>query len=228
VRLYSRNACDWAMRLAAIAAAAERIKARSFTIDGEAVVLGPDGLSRFEELPRREAARTAVLYAFDGQVPRRGTGPRLELARQRQGLRDLDHLDGFGRIALQNCFSLLALLSWLCSVAMIVSIATTHPYGSHAFKNSVHGLAGDGEVVCSDAKAAAPAIPAAPNRKAGIIPHPASVGAVVTGTPAGAAFVGRSAVASAPFGRAASLARALAGTLNTFPGETVMTLPSSR
>jgi bifunctional non-homologous end joining protein LigD len=28
-------------------------------------LLGPDGLSRFDELRRREAARTAVLYAFD-------------------------------------------------------------------------------------------------------------------------------------------------------------------
>jgi bifunctional non-homologous end joining protein LigD len=65
VRLYSRNAYDWTARLAAIPAAAERIKATSFTIDGEAVVLGPDGLSRFEELSRREAARTAMLYAFD-------------------------------------------------------------------------------------------------------------------------------------------------------------------
>jgi bifunctional non-homologous end joining protein LigD len=65
VRLYSRNASDWTARLSAIAAAAERIEAKSFTIDGEAVVLGPDGLSRFEELSRREAALTAILYAFD-------------------------------------------------------------------------------------------------------------------------------------------------------------------
>jgi bifunctional non-homologous end joining protein LigD len=65
VRLYSRNAYDWTERLAGIAAAAERITAKSFTIGGEAVVLGPDGLSRFEELSRREAARTAILYAFD-------------------------------------------------------------------------------------------------------------------------------------------------------------------
>jgi bifunctional non-homologous end joining protein LigD len=28
-------------------------------------VLGPDGLSRFEELSRREAADTAILFAFD-------------------------------------------------------------------------------------------------------------------------------------------------------------------
>jgi bifunctional non-homologous end joining protein LigD len=65
VRLYSRNAYDWTVPLAAIAGAAEQIKAESFTIDGEAVVLGHDGLSRFEELSRREGARTAILYAFD-------------------------------------------------------------------------------------------------------------------------------------------------------------------
>jgi bifunctional non-homologous end joining protein LigD len=65
VRLYCHNAYDWTVRLAAITAAAELIKAKSFTIDGEAVVLGPDGLSRFEELSHREAARTAILYAFD-------------------------------------------------------------------------------------------------------------------------------------------------------------------
>jgi bifunctional non-homologous end joining protein LigD len=65
LRLYSRNAYDWTARLAGIAAAAAGIKAKSFTIDGEAVVLGPDGLSRFEELSRREAARSAILYAFD-------------------------------------------------------------------------------------------------------------------------------------------------------------------
>ena len=46
----SRNACDCTAKLSAIAAAAELIKAKSFTMDGEAVVLGPDGLSRFEEL----------------------------------------------------------------------------------------------------------------------------------------------------------------------------------
>jgi bifunctional non-homologous end joining protein LigD len=59
VRLYSRNAYDWTVQLAAVAAAAELITAKSLTIDGGAVVLGPDGLSRFDELSRREAARTA-------------------------------------------------------------------------------------------------------------------------------------------------------------------------
>jgi bifunctional non-homologous end joining protein LigD len=65
VRLYSRNALDWTARLSAIATAAHRIKAKIFTIDGEAVVLAPDGLSLFHELRRREAADTAILYAFD-------------------------------------------------------------------------------------------------------------------------------------------------------------------
>ena len=65
VRLYTRNAYDWTARLASIAIAAEHIKAKSFTIDGEGVVLGPDRLSRFDDLRRRVAARAAVLYAFD-------------------------------------------------------------------------------------------------------------------------------------------------------------------
>src|SRR5215470_6414256 len=49
VRLYSRNAFDWTARLTAIAAAAERIKAKSFTIDGDAVVLGPDGFASVDK-----------------------------------------------------------------------------------------------------------------------------------------------------------------------------------
>jgi bifunctional non-homologous end joining protein LigD len=39
--------------------------AASFTIDGKAAVIGPDGLARFDELRRRDSARTAILYAFD-------------------------------------------------------------------------------------------------------------------------------------------------------------------
>src|SRR5579862_7002312 len=54
VRLWTRNAVDYTDRLSTIAAAASRLKADSFTIDGEAVVIGPDGLSRFDELRRRD------------------------------------------------------------------------------------------------------------------------------------------------------------------------------
>jgi bifunctional non-homologous end joining protein LigD len=65
VRLWSRNAIDFTAGLPVITAVAARIKARSFTIDGEAVVIGPDGLSQFEELRRGTGASRAILYAFD-------------------------------------------------------------------------------------------------------------------------------------------------------------------
>jgi hypothetical protein len=44
---------------------AGRLKARSFTLDGEAVVVGPNGLTDFEALRRRGSGDVAVLYAFD-------------------------------------------------------------------------------------------------------------------------------------------------------------------
>jgi ATP-dependent DNA ligase len=65
VRLYSCNAIDWTARLPAIAAGAALLKTKSLTIDGEAVVIGQDGLTDFEALRRRGAGEVAVLYAFD-------------------------------------------------------------------------------------------------------------------------------------------------------------------
>ena len=64
-RLYSRKAIDWSGRLPAIARGAALLKAKSVTIDGEAVVVGPDGLTDFEALRRRGAGDVAVFYAFD-------------------------------------------------------------------------------------------------------------------------------------------------------------------
>jgi bifunctional non-homologous end joining protein LigD len=61
VRLRSRNGVDYTDRLPAIVSAAEGIGIPSFTIDGEAVVVGPDGLSHFEELRRKESAWSAPL-----------------------------------------------------------------------------------------------------------------------------------------------------------------------
>src|ERR1700675_4492978 len=65
VRLWTRNAVDYSNRMPTIVAGAARLKADSFTIDGEAVVIGADGLSRFDELRRAAGARVAFLYAFD-------------------------------------------------------------------------------------------------------------------------------------------------------------------
>jgi ATP-dependent DNA ligase len=74
------------VRLAPLAAAAELTNAESFARDGEAFVLGPDGLSRFEDLRRMEAAHAAILYAFD-LIERDGEDMRnrLFLGRRRTG-----------------------------------------------------------------------------------------------------------------------------------------------
>src|ERR1700704_952435 len=45
--------------------AAGKLQAQSFTIDGEAVVTGPDGVAAFDELHSRRRLSEAFLYAFD-------------------------------------------------------------------------------------------------------------------------------------------------------------------
>jgi bifunctional non-homologous end joining protein LigD len=65
VRPLTRRGHDWTDRYPAIAAAAGKLRARSFTMDGEAVVVGVDGVARFNALHRRHKASNALLYAFD-------------------------------------------------------------------------------------------------------------------------------------------------------------------
>jgi bifunctional non-homologous end joining protein LigD len=56
---------DWTGRYPAIASAAAKIRAQSFTLDGEAVVCGKDGVAIFEALHRHGTVRAAILQAFD-------------------------------------------------------------------------------------------------------------------------------------------------------------------
>jgi bifunctional non-homologous end joining protein LigD len=65
VRLFTRRGYDWTDRYPAIAAAAAKLRAKSFTLDGEAVVIGHDGVAVFDDLHRRHKASEALLYAFD-------------------------------------------------------------------------------------------------------------------------------------------------------------------
>jgi bifunctional non-homologous end joining protein LigD len=66
VRLFTRRGHDWTERYPAIAAAAANLRAKSFTLDGEAVVAGADGVAVFDALHRRHRATDAMLlYAFD-------------------------------------------------------------------------------------------------------------------------------------------------------------------
>jgi bifunctional non-homologous end joining protein LigD len=65
VRLFTRRGYDWTERYPAIASAAAKLKARSFTLDGEAVVAGADGVAVFDALHRRGRVTDAILQAFD-------------------------------------------------------------------------------------------------------------------------------------------------------------------
>jgi bifunctional non-homologous end joining protein LigD len=65
VRLFTRRGYDWSGRYPAIVVTAMQLRATSFTLDGEAVVCGPDGVAIFDALHRRGTVSEAMLYAFD-------------------------------------------------------------------------------------------------------------------------------------------------------------------
>jgi bifunctional non-homologous end joining protein LigD len=65
VRLFTRKGYDWSDRYPAIALTAMKLRAQSFTLDGEACVCGPDGVAVFDALHRRGTVSEAMLYAFD-------------------------------------------------------------------------------------------------------------------------------------------------------------------
>jgi ATP-dependent DNA ligase len=65
VRLFTRNGHDWTKRYPLIVEAALRNRQTSFVIDGEAVLLGVDGISDFNALHSRRHDNEVQLYAFD-------------------------------------------------------------------------------------------------------------------------------------------------------------------
>src|ERR1700760_4889368 len=65
VRLFTRRGYDWTERYPAIAGTAAQLRARSFTLDGEAVVCRPDPIAVFDALHRRGTVSEAMLYVFD-------------------------------------------------------------------------------------------------------------------------------------------------------------------
>ena len=65
VRLFTRRGYDWSNRYPLITQAALRVRKTAFVIDGEAVVLGPDGISDFDALYGGKLNDEATLYAFD-------------------------------------------------------------------------------------------------------------------------------------------------------------------
>jgi len=65
VRLFSRNGHDWTERYPWIVEAALKNRQKHFVIDGEAVLLGVDGVSDFNGLHSRHYEEEVQLYAFD-------------------------------------------------------------------------------------------------------------------------------------------------------------------
>jgi ATP-dependent DNA ligase len=65
VRLITRGGYDWTKRYPWIVESALKNRAKQFVIDGEAVVLGVDGVSDFEALYSRRCDDQVQLYAFD-------------------------------------------------------------------------------------------------------------------------------------------------------------------
>ena len=64
-RLLTRNGHDWTKRYPWIVESALKNRTRQFAIDGEAVVLGVDGVSDFDALYSRQHDEQVQLYAFD-------------------------------------------------------------------------------------------------------------------------------------------------------------------
>ena len=65
VRLFTRNGHDWSGRYPLVTEAALRNRNTSFVIDGEAVLLGVDGISDFNGLHSRRHDEEVQFYAFD-------------------------------------------------------------------------------------------------------------------------------------------------------------------
>ena len=65
MRLFTRNGHDWNDRYPLIVEAALRNRSSSFVIDGEAVLLGVNGVSDFDGLHSRRFDADVQLYAFD-------------------------------------------------------------------------------------------------------------------------------------------------------------------
>jgi ATP-dependent DNA ligase len=108
IRCFTRNGHDWADRFPAIVEAAARLKASSFLLDGEAVIVRDDGTPDFQALRSRRRGHDAVLYAFDliglddhdlcdlPLIARKRRLARLIGKPQRRAIRFVEHLTGDG------------------------------------------------------------------------------------------------------------------------------------
>jgi bifunctional non-homologous end joining protein LigD len=117
VRLFTRKGYDWSDRYPAIAVTAMKLRAQSFTLDGEACVCGPDGVAVFDALHRRGTVREAMLYVFDlleldgedlGALPLSDRKKRLArlLGKRRIGIVLSEHTNEDGALIFQQACKL--------------------------------------------------------------------------------------------------------------------------
>ena len=94
VRLFTRHGYDWTARYPLIVEAALCDRQTSFVIDGEAVLLGVDGISDFNGLHFRKQDDEAQLYAFNSpgacgrRFARAAASPAQEQSRVAAGAAD--------------------------------------------------------------------------------------------------------------------------------------------
>jgi bifunctional non-homologous end joining protein LigD len=142
VRLFTRRGYDWTDRYPAIASAAAKLKARSFTLDDEAVVAGADGGAVFDALHRRGRVTDAILQAFDlleldGEdlrpLPLGQRKPRLArlLTRAQAGIALNEHTDAKGELIFRQ--------ACVMGLEGIVSKRLTAPYRSGPSRDWAQG-----------------------------------------------------------------------------------------
>ena len=116
VRLITRDGNDFTDRFPIIVAAVTTLPARSFLIDGEAIVTNADGLAVFDLIRHKRHGGAAVLCAFDlieldGEDLRRSTIEVLQaqaklLRRPELGIALNEHYEGDGEIIFKHACKL--------------------------------------------------------------------------------------------------------------------------
>ncbi|MBV9751847.1 MAG: DNA ligase [Hyphomicrobiales bacterium] len=133
VKLYSKNGFDWSRRYPLIAEALGQLRISSIVLDGEAVILDPNGRHDFDALWSHSRDDEARMLAFDlvelngedyRQKPLLERKRRLArlLAKTRHGLEYVEHLTGAGATIFDHACRL--------GLEGIVSKHVAHPYRS--------------------------------------------------------------------------------------------------
>jgi ATP-dependent DNA ligase len=118
VRIGTRRGYDWTDRFPLIVEAAGRLRATLFVLDGEGVILRPDGVSDFDRLHSRGHDGEVQLLGFD-LLELDGTDLRSELLMHRKatlasllrcsrdGIQCIEHIDAVdGRIVFEHACKL--------------------------------------------------------------------------------------------------------------------------